>query len=725
MTTTIELNQQTANVVRANGDYKVTLSQPVFVDEGDEINLRMASIDSQKVESNTVVITEDMPIGIHYSYYDVDYNGAYKTSVDPADYNNPGAVWEGIAGNPSCDYFSAYADVKCLTWRNPSGALAGTGDLLIPGGYKADFTNPDKIPLSGSAILNARNAAHYGYPLPDGYGFKFTCQYIDENGERQTIDMTFNNAVLGTLQGASQSEPMFFQEADDIQLVKDPLDTGGVYTLNPEQDGFKFVYGSLTVISCEGYWFGPNRGGPNQPSGNQDLIPTLSGFPIPGSQPASNNYANGVQQAKINISQFQLNIVPVDPSDFSFEGLQLLQSTLALTIPAGTYSPEALAVLMTQKLNGLDGLQDQGAADDESRLYGKNTMLTITDQNNATRFRRIDQAANPAPTITFPVEDTYCYRFNASYPPFNAAYNDALVPTYFGASKAVINYGETGESYAVSYLHTPIKSDPKAAPFNGPDNAIQEALLLRGTLTGQDNGAVPPLYYLSWKLAKSAGGVFIHDMTPKSFWQNTLGLYESLVVPLSTDTNGLKYIAQSDIEGKVVENFMPRDGLLGSAGDLASYGGIDTYWRTKPRTLNNADLQIWIDSNNQTDAIIGSTLKADSLGYFLVEVQGLTRRNDGFVDDRDANPSIQAVVSSQFSSNDRITGFADSAITYTHKGAPYMIKELNVRILDPGTKQLLADLGEENSILIDINKAQIPPQIAPPPALSGGRKATK
>ena len=71
----LELSQSDADVVHQgqNGDYTVTFAEPITIDQGDSLALRMASIDSQKTDSQSVVFAEDQHVSMQFSYYDMNY----------------------------------------------------------------------------------------------------------------------------------------------------------------------------------------------------------------------------------------------------------------------------------------------------------------------------------------------------------------------------------------------------------------------------------------------------------------------------------------------------------------------------------------------------------------------------------------------------------------------------------------------------------------------------
>ena len=74
----IELSLAKADRKISNADYHVTLSQPIQIEEGDQVSLHLATIDSQQADSQSIVLNEDTLVSISYVYYDVDYEAGDK-----------------------------------------------------------------------------------------------------------------------------------------------------------------------------------------------------------------------------------------------------------------------------------------------------------------------------------------------------------------------------------------------------------------------------------------------------------------------------------------------------------------------------------------------------------------------------------------------------------------------------------------------------------------------
>lgn len=104
----IELNQNNADIVYTNGHYTGRASEGVTMDDGDQFGLRLASIDSQKSDSQSIVLSEDTPISFQFSYYENNYDITDKQALDRS-----GAY----ATEPDFRIYACYAerDIERLT----------------------------------------------------------------------------------------------------------------------------------------------------------------------------------------------------------------------------------------------------------------------------------------------------------------------------------------------------------------------------------------------------------------------------------------------------------------------------------------------------------------------------------------------------------------------------------------------------------------------------------
>ena len=109
-------------------------------------------------------------------------------------------------------------------------------------------------------------------------------------------------------------------------------------------------------------------------------------------------------------------------------------------------------------------------------------------------------------------------------------------------------------------------------------------------------------------------------------------------------------------------------------------------------------------TTNPTNAVVGDSPRVNvDGGYYLVEIAGLNIAQSNYVDTQQIRANISAIVSRQYDTNDQVTGFADSAIPYIHRGIPLQITSANVRILDPLTKEVVDTLGTNNAVFLQVD----------------------
>ena len=107
----VELRQQDAIVVNANGDYQCQLSKDVTVSEGDVVQLSKAFIDT--VKEGDINIVDDLTLSIQSGVYSTDWLQLTGNFIDSQGNNVPCNI-----SSPSFKRFIPYLGV-------PAGALTG------------------------------------------------------------------------------------------------------------------------------------------------------------------------------------------------------------------------------------------------------------------------------------------------------------------------------------------------------------------------------------------------------------------------------------------------------------------------------------------------------------------------------------------------------------------------------------------------------------------------
>ena len=653
-TVIVELNQKAAEYSKP-GEYRVQLSQPIIINEGDQLAFRMASIDTLKTSADTIVVDSDMPLSALFSYYDVDYSITDKAGV------SKDVSWGGDgAGNPTFDYFAGYNQVG-------TEQLVGvTGQIL---GYQPPRANindpPDYTEPGGSFIVGTFGT---GSSVDPRVQFQATFSYIDPNNTLKYITLSASTVAIvdpqpdwrytayGTVDPATQGEnPGYFR----------------LYLTNGSQIPY-LVYktGSFKLASLSGYWggrylndgpaytaaFGPAGAFAPQNQGRSP-VPTGTGWDT---------------EFAMFASQFV----------FTFESAPVVQSGLVLDVQhsnavlkAGRYDPASLAVQLTQLFSSANGLVQYN---NQNLFQPNNQFLTRTDGplNASMVFRRLDMVAGS--TVTFNDSNTYAY--------LDWAGDKEAIPYFIGASTFAIEYGQAGPVYQVSYAHTPLSN---------PARPGEQDL---GVFHYTDAAGK-----LQYNVVKAATGIAIHDLQPVSFWQNTLGLRDKLIVPLNNDVSGVQFYDKQALLNSITEGFQGLSSFLLPAAENNATNIYNDPRKIAP--IPPVSNPVYIDVTGQSKAIIGESPSENvQEGFFLVEVLNFFRRTGGYIDSQENRINISAICSTQYLNANTVTAFADSGIPYIHRGEPYLISEAFVRILDPITKQPATGLGENTCIFLQVDK---------------------
>lgn len=75
----LEAREADATTKTANGDWQTVLNQPVTLEEGDQVLLKTAVIDTTKVTAGAITLEEDVLVEIDAIPYVVNYHSEDKT----------------------------------------------------------------------------------------------------------------------------------------------------------------------------------------------------------------------------------------------------------------------------------------------------------------------------------------------------------------------------------------------------------------------------------------------------------------------------------------------------------------------------------------------------------------------------------------------------------------------------------------------------------------------
>jgi hypothetical protein len=627
-TVIVELNQNNASWQRP-GEYECTLAQPISINEGDQLSFRMCSLDSNITDQDTILLTQAQTLTATFSYYEVNYNGADKLSVGQNG---------GLPVNPDYDYYAAYNDITTVTV---------TGIDLEIVGYEQGDPNPSAgNPIPGSYVVGYGSVGS-AVDTEVNFGAFFT--YVDPSGNVRTPEFTGSNTKF-------LKDPGF----GDLYYTDN---TNGTLTL--QVTPFTMRSGTLQFAGVRGNWPGAKR----------DPYDKVTTFNFGSNVPRhSGNEAEYDSDFPYVVSDFTLGAVTY-ALDTASTGNVLDIRTVNVTLAAGRYDPQSLAVEITQLFSAAAGLKPAGSGD---QLYVPNNPFLIrTDdpQNSNMFFNRVPELRVQGPII---LQDGQTYEYRTA--------GTSVVPAYFvGATEFSLEYDVGGgQVFQLSYCHM---------PMSNPAEYGQQNIALYST--GSPGS-------LSFKTVTSASGIVFHDLQPASFWQDKLGLREKLIVPLLTDSLGLQYYTRSSLLRSITFGFQGLSTFILPATE--SGGSYPDFRKMSP--LQPVADPLYLNVTGQSRAIIGDTITVNnSGGYFLIECLNAFRSTGGYIDTVENRRYISAIVSTQYDSNNSITGFGDSDIAgYVHRGASYLISSVVVRILDPLSKQPVSTLGPNNCIWLQVQK---------------------
>jgi len=626
----VELNQNMAAWSRP-GEYEVQLATPIEINEGDQLSFRMASLDSNITDQDTILITNDQVLTGVFSYYEVNYSGLDKIGV---------GVGGGNTLEADFDYYAAYNDIELVQV---------TGIVLNIVGYLPGDPNPSSGNAFGGSYVVGTNGT--GSTVDPNVNFSAVFNYIDVDGNVKQPAFTGSNASEVNVHGNIS----YYTSASNGELA---------LQVTP----FIMRKDSLRFSGVNGIW----------PGARSDPVSKHITFYLGASVPrASHDEALYDNQYPYLTTDFTLGAVTTVPVGTG-TGNVLDKKTFAVTLKAGRYDPQSLAVQLTQLFSSSNGIKP-GPVGGDQVYVSNNPLLTRTDESiNANMvFNRVPAA---------PVQTPIVFRQGETYKYYNPAAPTVIPPYFVGTTQFSIEYNVGGGAvFQLSYNHMPL-SDP-ARPGE------QDLGLYTTGLPGSD---------LAYHVVTSASGILFHDLQPTIFWQDQLGLRDKLVVPLLKDTNGLEYYTQPSMLNCITYGFQG----LGSFLLPPTPSGTNYPDFRKMSPLQPTTNPLYLNCTGQSRAIIGDTITVNRVGgYFLIEVLNVFRNGGGYIDNQQNRRQISAVVSTQMDNNNCITGYSDSdSIGYVHRGSSYMISSAVVRILNPITKVPVATLGNNNTVWLQVQK---------------------
>ena len=333
------------------------------------------------------------------------------------------------------------------------------------------------------------------------------------------------------------------------------------------------------------------------------------------------------------------------------------------TIPAGEYTPSALASVMTEQMSEIN----------KSKAFTPDAWVNTP---------YLQSSSNEA------LADYYLVREDG----LEVCQFDTTVNAngfFIGASQVAFEYSDVTKSFKFTYAHTPIYS---------PNATGSEVVRVNTSYAG-----TPPFGQVDGKLfyATSNGGVFFKSLQPSDFWHGTLNLPKSMLASYTTTHIGFTDVITGPVFAGVqalVPAINVTDTICGLDSFIVKNGG---HFERVPsaEAFNQQDT-----TANDSYEILGGKVDVTVMtsAYFLVQLQGQFLSN--LVQQSKVFHGISGIVSRYQNYGTYTSADASSSVAYTHSGAPVQLASLTVRLLNPDMT-IPAEIGSDNTFFVSIGSA--------------------
>ena len=457
----------------------------------------------------------------------------------------------------------------------------------------------------------------------------------------------------------------------------------------------------------------------------------------------------GINQGNV-LQPYQMpDLKPITNPNSSGSEMLPREYTTTITIPAGNYTYDNIAQLLTDKLNKIQspvvGLSNNPAgvdqplnADGFSSSYLLQSTYELMMQVDG--YNNTDAEGNPVNNIGYPtypnnwvfaVEDIP-ERFNPDFPAISKqtststgfqpywvsedgtrlfSYNrDKLYPhtesgswgaRIVGAENFSIIFDASSQRFQILQAHTPIYIDGpilQTTPtiIKGPGSTV---------LRQVKGGAGANSFIGKLLTMDSSSGVYLTDLQPRSLWFDKLGFDTSIfthIGPHESSIQNFNADPDSDFSNGSLENCKVHPMRLETGRNKTGYFmGEDSLIS---KNANFFEIPESFDTDievNTPVGLLGNPIieASDDQPFYNIEISGINNQDiSGQVFE---NSLIQAIVGKYFSEGN-FTESSGDGFLYTHKGTPLTIKSLRVRILDT---QLIPEptLGPNSAFILEIN----------------------
>lgn len=416
---------------------------------------------------------------------------------------------------------------------------------------------------------------------------------------------------------------------------------------------------------------------------------------------------------KVNAYKLGSNGEIIMPQEFVF----------TFDIASGTYTPAELGKIMTVNLNDLEKSGSVYAGLDVANdRFSFNTPLLTSVLQNDKKLQTDAAAGGYTSNQVFVVSQLnkhspeidgkfyFKYDIDAMKAEYNAAnpYR-ATLDRFIGTNQISIEFDEDEQKMKFTLQHFPIYNnlndteDPNALPALCYNNVIDQA-------SGEwsfSTGLATRYGGIAWASLSSVDS--ITKLNTNFF--NDIGFSNATITPISTGVRMNYPLASSPAPGFDNSFYMtPIDAKNITGG----FPGLDIPV-IKTNSGYSAPLQEELNLVPQfvgttlTSSIFGNSTFNDSPeteGYYLIEIgSNFKQKFMGGKFTQQLN-GIQSIVNRYYTQNSFTSDQGAGSIVYQHSGAPMLLTELNVRVLNPNlSSPTETQIGANNTIFVSVIKS--------------------
>ena len=694
---------------RLNGDWETIVQDKVIVEDGDNIILKNAFIDTKATTSDKIVIP-DIALKFSFMRYVMNWTGARNTTT--------GTPPTGI----SCD--DVNSSIQPIN-KTPDVVIANNDAELYVSCSKSTLANSDLRYVHSIQFINPVGP----FVQPDSFPFIFV--FVDKTGatiQKPVTLATFNGNTTLILDATYDSGKT------PVGMPQPPVDpdTGNVFS-NPQRCG---IFGAKSDGVTPDYK-------PSLGFGGALTFEKVGAFNYDGgSNPFSGGGTFAPPGMKIKFVVIpdpinQAGIIPVG----NVEEYKPKVDSRTIRIAGGNYDPEELCQTINRAVNSNDNISGDynpsATPINQQNPTGDNTLLIevggIGDKNSdINNFVKLESN-----TGSVALEDNNLYGFNYNN---NASQNvDEPGLNFVGTNQVALGFDKNTQQFFFEYLHMPL--------YSGGNEMVTYAGLLNNFPNGVNNvnppnPAVQNVVGLH-KVTKNSGVLWtnleafrvvdgVQTNESFDFWAGQLGFDlnryladsagRATTTPnpncLLVTTRQLQAIAGKNLQVCGVDAMIPvcqsplKDGVNMGGGFFGLYNAVNAstslFMNPQPiKTANQAsgaNLQTAEITDTQpiysTNSILGLTTKT-TFGYFLVEVN--SHFNNELITIDNTKDNVVAIVSRYYEADSFTSAGSEASVVYTHKGAPLLLSSFKCRILTP-EKILAKNIGPDNTIFLEVVK---------------------